>query len=805
MQTMNQSLGQTEDTTNSLANIVWSALFLGVWLGTSLIGQGVVIFREYPDRLLVALPYAYAALGLVGAAFFILYTRGRRAGSGGGNRWLRWLALLPLGAMPFVLFMPRVGMAMHMFGAPLFLALAVSGMRGGRWAEGERPGGACPRCWVALFMVASGLYCMLGLWVTGTVGEHGGDEGHYLVQAQSLHDDGDLDLRNNLGMVEPGDLADVAHISPASRGGRWYSFHFSVLCFLLAPTWGHALIWRHGVLGLLGGLGVAGVYLLGCALGASRRSSMLSAILMGGSTFWVIYSCRALPEVLGATVAVYGGVAIAWQKRYPWQSALLGMACIGVLPWVYIRFAPLAVMLGGLYGLASLTAGGGGRSRLRLLVAALGVLTAWLAFAGIQSRMYAGGTVAPVASVFMADPSGVWQVLVSSRGVLVACPVFLVALINVLVLLKDQTTRGVAAGILLCFAGIWLTSCTARDWWGGATLPGRFLLVTLPLLMAGLAVALDRAPSGVRFMAFYPGFFSINILGYLLASYPAMKSLQGPLMAGDFHGLLTPLPRLLNEPGSGFPWLVVAGALLVLWLWGRPGLAQRGSVILVSAGVVGAVGLVLNAPVPRYYPLWTAQKWERIAPRRAFLWAFGDRTKPVPLLDHSNLCRQEGWPRGASEVSGHRALQVNTGGRISYPRIESNGWGEHPEYRWATLMDPLPVGGHDYALRIKAEVQGTSDIELAVRVGGVTRIQRGYKAGAHIDETMAFSVGARTRVYILMRFVDPAEEDRLLISSLEFSPFVEKLAHLGHLSYGVRETLPPERPSPLAASGGNGL
>ena len=773
---------------NTIVGLMWMSVFLGLWIMTPFLGEGVIVFREFPGRVLISLPYTFSAFAVASVALFIVFCVFECRGNPGRflkiNAWLKWLALLPAVGLLGLWHAPQLGTLLHIFVSPCIVAFAA--VRG-FCAESSRIRDRRGVDWTILLAAGTILFCILGVWVTKTVGEHSGDEGHYLIQAKSLHEDGDLDLRNNLGDISIAGARENAHISQNSRNGKWYSCHYSALCFLLAPTCGHGLYARHIVLGLIDGLGIAGVYLLARLLGASRRGSWAAAILMGGSTFWGIYCCRALPEVLGATLAVYAFIAILLQNRYPARALLLAIPCIGALPWTYVRFIPMAMTLAGAYAIQCLCLPIPWRHRLSRLSAFVAILLAvGTLFYFNQSRMFVGGMVAPIHSVLMHSPMGLWYVLTSSEGILVAFPIFICALLGVIGLLQYSRYRVHAVQALLFFLSIWLTSCSVPDWRGGATLPGRFLLVTLPILMGCLALALDVAPSGFRFVAFYLGFFSINMFCFLLSVYPDLHGLYGPAIVGEFHFLLAPFPGFLSPPGVAFPWIVVGAAALLAVLWLFPGTP----VTLQYATIVLTAGILFLNRIPandaHYSPLWTAQKWQRTIPHRTFMWACGDTSRSLALLDYSGLCSIDRWPRTVGEVRGSAAKQVNCGGIVSYPLIAPNGWDHHPEYRWATLMDPIPVDKHDYALRFRAALHGDSDIELAIREGGRTSVLRTFKAGTSIREEFAIPIRRRNRLYVLMRFMNPTERNHLIIEELTITPYEATLAAAGNLTVGGR-------------------
>ncbi len=769
-----------------MVGFLWMFTFLGIWVLTPFLGEEIVVFREFPGRVLISLPYRFSVFAGISVVLFLAFCyvqyRGRAGRFNMINSGIKWLALIPAAGLVGLPHVPQLSTFLYIYVSPCVLAFtAVRGYCSESFGTKDRWGVD----WTILLATGTILFSVLGVWVTKTVGEHGGDEGHYLIQAKSLHEDGDLDLRNNFGGAATGETP--AHISLNSKNGKWYSCHFSALCFLLAPTCGFGLYARHLVLGFIAGLGIAGVYLLARWLGATRRGGWAAALLMGGSTYYGIYSCRALPEVLGGTLAVYGFIALWLQKPCPARSFWLALFCLGALPLTYIRFAPMAVALAGAYVVQCLCLPTPWRKRvLRSVVFISLILTVWILLYLNQCRMFVGGMVASIPSVLMASPQGLWYSLTSSKGILVAFPIFICAFLGTIGLLRFARYRAQVLWALLCFISIWLTSCSVPDWWGGATLPGRFLLVTVPILMGVLALVLDVAPAGFRFVAFYLGFFSINMFYFLLSVYPDLHSLFGPFVVGDFHFLLSPFPGFLPIPGEAFPWFAVGGAALLVFLWFFPKVPLALQYVLIVMTAVVLFGTRTPPNEANYSPLWTAQKWQRALPNRAFMWACGDRSRSLALLDYSNLCDNSRWPRTAREVIGGSAKQVSCEGIVSYPLIPTNGWANHPEYRWVTLMDPIPVGHHDYAIRIRAKIIGDSDVEIAIREGGLTRMTKTFKAGTNIIEEYAYTITARNRLYILMRFIEPAEHNRFIIDELKVTPYQARLAQAGNLMVGTR-------------------
>jgi hypothetical protein len=153
-------------------------------------------------------------------------------------------------------------------------------------------------------------FTVVGWHFSKLAGEHSGDEGHYLVQAESLYKEHDLDLGNNLKRDGSGGIQYRRHhVSPTSRDGHIYSWHPFGLSLLLWPAMGAGLFARHVVLGAIAALGVAGMLALAVVCRARAAGAFFVTGLVALSPLWAMYSFRALPEVLGAALLLWLTVA----------------------------------------------------------------------------------------------------------------------------------------------------------------------------------------------------------------------------------------------------------------------------------------------------------------------------------------------------------------------------------------------------------------------------------------------------------------------------------------------------------------
>jgi hypothetical protein len=611
---------------------------------------------------------------------------------------------------------------------------------------------------VLVLFVTTVIHGATGFYFTSAVGEHSGDEGHYLIQAFSLSEDGDLDIRNNFG----GDVSEIyrggLHISPNSIGGKWYSWHPPGLSFLLAPVVGAGLWVRHLVLGLFSGLSLCGLYLLAVMLGARIRHALLMVVLTGGSAFWGVYASRALPEVLGAALAVWGLYLVLLQPQRPWITQPLLWAIIGFLPWAHTRFLPVALVLVGAYGLHGLLM----RERWpvkigRLGLFAAGALGALLLYRYCQFRMFVNGSSYDSEGVLFSLPLGLWHSLASCRGILYMFPLFAFAFVALLKAFVCRPLRLSYLYVALLFLGVWLSACGTVWFTAGSCMPGRFLLVTLPPVLAIAAVMLRAANRVfVRGMLF-AGMYSICIFVAMLSILPSLgRSFGTPHNLELIHPLYTTMVRFYYEPHTQMallPALALYVGLFLLLL-----LPRQRSVVLSAVIMV----LVVLAFVPRVHVNGAGQTSARRVAEdldrfRLDKWHIlmvslnGETAPPRPIDEVIN--RFCGMPDSVKSVT-TRDLGVLVSNKwISTPHIEPNDWEGRP-YRWATIVPPFPAGKGPFYIGIEAEIEGDVVAHLVIREGSHTHVEKRLDPGDKIHELLPLEGRRRGDVYVLIRFED---------------------------------------------------
>jgi hypothetical protein len=643
--------------------------------------------------------------------------------------------------------------------------------------------------WTVVLVFSSLIYWSLGLYFTNSVGEHSGDEGHYLIQAESLFRDGDLDIRNNFEEPEKINRSAV-HISGYSRNDKWYSWHTPGLSILLAPTVGAGLIVRHLVLGLIAGLGLAGVYLLGIQVGASRRSLFTILVLLGCSAFYGIYASRALPEVLGATLATYGMLATLVQKRFPWLSAVICALLVSYLPWAQTRFIPLALTVAGCYGIQGLLGREPWGAKLRRLsIFSLLCLVGLAGFQLFQFWLFEGGTAYPVRDLLFSFPVGLWHTLASSRGILYAFPVFASVLAAVIYLLCKAPRKTYPVFALLYFLSVFLTSCSTPWFTGGACLPGRFLLVVTPVMIVALALVLSDSGPGFRFLACYLGLFSVSMFVVELGVLEYMgKSFANPYVVSEVHPMLQGLVPLLNLYNPYETTRLMSGILLY-------GLA----IVLVfaphwpirlQAGVLLAVAvfLVLMADLPDggsqkgYTPRQVEHFLSLTDKGSAHLIGLKKSREVRDIFEFSNRFGSE-YHSLIRRVTTEDLGTISRDGTVSIPHLPPNDW-EGRGFRWATLVPPFKSGRGQRAVSLNAVLLGDVAAEFVVREGSHNLIAKQYAVGKEIDDTFVFKTENAGDIYILVRLI--GESGEFICHSIGYTPFNEDVLRKLNLEYGAR-------------------
>jgi hypothetical protein len=421
-----------------------------------------------------------------------------------------------------------------------------------------------------------------------------GDEPHYLVIATSLLRDHDLDVLNNYQhqdyysfypyhLGDPRDLVDMHALY--GRGGHVYSKHALGLSLLVLPAFA------------LGGAGVAKLFMMALTALLAVQAYQLARELTGKGgvalVAWLavaftppllLYADQLYPEVPGALLALIALRAAVAPRLTPVRALAAGVA-LGLLPWLHLRYIPIAAVLAAaLAGRLALDL----RSTERLLrwrclarsplwAAALPAALAIAALLSLDWRLFGGipsvdeyGAVSP-ANLLRGVPG---LLLDQQFGLLVYSPVLLPALAGLALVPRLGWLRGGA--ILACFGVYFGFIGTFSFWYGAFSPPARMLVPVVALLVVPLALALDRWRT-IRFRGLFVLLAALSWgIAHLLMDVPRLRYNQpdgksqmllymqhvwGRDLAGWLPSFVLPAPHAY---ALALGWLVVATAVLLL-------------------------------------------------------------------------------------------------------------------------------------------------------------------------------------------------------------------------------------------------
>ncbi len=439
-----------------------------------------------------------------------------------------------------------------------------------------------------------------------------GDEPHYVMISQSLVEDGDFDLKNNLEQKKYFSYLPVElRFHGAIHSGRYRSFHLPGLSFLLAPFF---FLFK-----LLGGLIPGSLYFrLAAALINSLFSLALFLILRqawpekDNGAFYCFFLCtfplcfhavHLFPELPAAALTLYAYILGRDQRRY----ALAGLLLAGTA-WLHLKYSIPALVLALFLGARIGREGG---PRLKQLARLLAAPALSLALLGLYSRILYGSFDPRVISPeknFLAIPlhfrlETLLSFFLDQRdGLLVYAPLFL--------LLFLAWRRDVRAGIrdfgllsTLFFSYILFHAFTTVR--GGYSPAARPVLFVLWIMCVFLVAVYRNSSSGMlralfRMLAGMTAFATVWFMYYPLFLYqPVTREVSQRassllwFLSSEAIDLASLFPSFLKQSNSGYwpnwAWLGLLAAALAVYYSG----SARPSRPRAARGVFAALGLGL--------------------------------------------------------------------------------------------------------------------------------------------------------------------------------------------------------------------
>jgi hypothetical protein len=446
---------------------------------------------------------------------------------------------------------------------PCFLALISGVLRRQAGGEGAELRPLRPaRLWV----VAACFYLALSVWTT-TVYPPTGDEVHYLLQAESLVQDHDLDLSNNLAKRDFRKFYPAPELDEHALPGRpGWSKHFPALAYVLAPAYALAGRWgAAALLALLAAAAAAAVFSLARALGASERAALWAWALAVLSPPLATYFDLVLTEVPAAWFLLMG--VLAWRHGGS-RGALGSVLCACALGWLYPKYLPVSLVL----GLALPWAPG---VRLRdlwlpgVLAAAAGAAYLWV-FGGLYGFRVGGNPFGEFHALWSAHSLknflGLW--VDRDYGLLATAPAFLLALGGAAVRARAEARAAILTGAVLALHLVQYTLFV--DFTGTGSVLSRYLLPAAVLLWPFAAFGAERIETGggraERGLAWALAAFGV-LWAWLAAAWPMLRYLS-PKQAlwAKLGGAPYLFPSLELAPGAGSTLWAAAWLALFAWL-----------------------------------------------------------------------------------------------------------------------------------------------------------------------------------------------------------------------------------------------
>ncbi len=452
------------------------------------------------------------------------------------------------------------------------LVAMAAGLVLGRWLGGggwPRAAGLARAPWWALLAAGFVLYGAVGLHYAAWT-PPSGDEPHYLVMAQSLWRDHDLDLRDEYEGEEwseytPGPVR--PHWGAPRADGRPFPAHSPGLPLLLAPA--YAAFGREGCVLLMALVAAAAAVVcrqLALQLGGDIEASSWAWLGAVGPPLF-FYSFLLYTEVPSALCASLALLLLLRARGTP--GAVLAALAASCLPWLHLKMIPAAAAL-GLIGLARLRGRALAAFALVALVAAVAFASYYWSVFGVASPLAIYGGLPEDARVTTwRAPVGL--LLDRSYGLLPIAPVFLLALAGV----PDALRRRAAWPYWLVGLAVLAPVLSWRMWWGGQGPPARFLVPLLPFLASALALRLSRPRNGLA--RWLPGLLAAGLaLAAVAVVEPGARlllnrgnrptrlwaALSGEVAVGDYLPSLThPSER---DARVALVWLAALVLLLVL-------------------------------------------------------------------------------------------------------------------------------------------------------------------------------------------------------------------------------------------------
>jgi len=449
--------------------------------------------------------------------------------------------------------------------------------------------------WAPLIVgVVSALVALVGIDARATYGARvSGDEPQYLLTATSIGEDGNLDIADEIAEGRYRTYHEV-DLDPQTLvlddTDRQISPHDALLPALLAVPmrvggWAAAKTLLVVIAGVCAAV-TTWVAIRRIGLPAGPAAVGVTAAFVGLPL--AAYGSQVYPE-MPAALAVVAAVALLTSPAPTWWHDLGVLVALIVLPWLAVKYAPVVAVL----GIALLL--GHRHDTRRIAILAGGAAVAALAYVVAHRAWYGGWTVYASGDHFaetgeLSVVGTKVNLLGRSRrlagllvdrdfGIAAWSPVWLLAPFGLgLLTARRWPGRWLVPAVIT--AG-WLTATFVALTMHGFWVPGRQIVVVLPLAALGLAAVAARSVRWLTVTAV------LGAVGLFTRCWLAIESSTGrrtlifdfaSTAAWPYRAMRPLLPSGLDPTGADLALLVAWGALALgtAWLgWSRASVRSR--------------------------------------------------------------------------------------------------------------------------------------------------------------------------------------------------------------------------------------
>ncbi|HVX14127.1 MAG TPA: hypothetical protein VHC22_23275 [Pirellulales bacterium] len=470
------------------------------------------------------------------------------------------------------------------------------------------------KAWLCL----PGIIYMLVTWVCYHQGEQlTGDESHYLFVSESIVEDLDLDISNNLrryGFRVPG----WCECHCVERPHGWFSIHSIGLPALLALPRG---LW--GFLGVrltmaaLCGLAAPLLYRVIERVWKSPLNSLLIGLALALGMPFLAASNQVYPDLLAGVLLLFVVdcvLSIGGDTPFSGRREVLLSAALAFLPWLHMKYAVAALIALGWYFDAT--------RRPRIVPAA--VMAASLALLACYNEYAFGRPTGPLAHNSLEMKLSGLVVFVGlhfdqTQGMFFQQPLFLLGLVGLVPMW--QASRRSSIWWALLYAAIIVPNAMHPNWYGGYSFIGRFgatnvLLWALPLgyaartvlagstylpmALAGLSLALQAVLAGSWL------WIAENRFGHTI-THECVWTYNSPYpgILKTYLPFWQPYMAWWHYSANVSALILATGMLACGWCWQRH---RRQAVLCLAGAVLTAFGLAVAAHKESPPVTWNGQE-----------------------------------------------------------------------------------------------------------------------------------------------------------------------------------------------------